>query len=275
MSEREFVLANGRCVNVVDTGSGVPVIFQHGLGGDRNQIAEAFPSDLPVRRITVECRGHGLSPADPDGAYSIAGFADDVMDVAGQLGIDRFILGGISMGAAIALRLACHFPDRVAGLILARPAWLFSPAPVNMQPIAEAARALARGRDEGRRLFEASAIALELAKTAPDNLASLMSFFDRPDPVSTAQLLGTIASDSPGVSIQEARSLRMPVLIIGNHMDHIHPFDHAEKLAEIIPSAVLVETEPKSLDRPRHFAEFGAAVTAFITPFITQQELSS
>ena len=47
--------------------------------------------------------------------FSFAMFADDVLAAADQAGLDRFVAGGISMGAAIALRLACRHPDRVAG----------------------------------------------------------------------------------------------------------------------------------------------------------------
>ncbi|TIM50058.1 MAG: alpha/beta hydrolase, partial [Mesorhizobium sp.] len=66
-------------------------------------------------------------------------------------GLDRFVAAGISMGAAIAMRLACRHPDRVAGLLLVRPAWIFDDAPVNLLPIAEVARLiLDHGPDKAR-----------------------------------------------------------------------------------------------------------------------------
>ena len=46
-------------------------------------------------------------------------------------------VGGISMGAAIALRIAALRPDLVSALVLARPAWLDANGPENIQPVAD------------------------------------------------------------------------------------------------------------------------------------------
>ncbi|WP_367118867.1 alpha/beta fold hydrolase, partial [Mesorhizobium sp.] len=72
-------------------------------------------------------------------------------------GLDRFVAGGISMGAAIVMRLACRHPDRVAGLLLVRPAWIFGSAPANMRPNAEVAGLiLDHGPDIARTIFAQS-----------------------------------------------------------------------------------------------------------------------
>ncbi|TGP68130.1 alpha/beta fold hydrolase, partial [bacterium M00.F.Ca.ET.227.01.1.1] len=71
-------------------------------------------------------------------------FADDVMNAADAAGMERFVAGGISMGAAIALHLAARHPDRVSGLVLVRPAWTFDVAPQNMQPYVEVAELIRR-----------------------------------------------------------------------------------------------------------------------------------
>ena len=46
-----------------------------------------------------------------------------------HLGLTRAVVGGISMGAGMALNAATRYPERVAGLVLARPAWLDRPMP--------------------------------------------------------------------------------------------------------------------------------------------------
>jgi pimeloyl-ACP methyl ester carboxylesterase len=100
------------------------------------------------------------------------------------------VLGGISMGAAIALHLAVHRPDLVKALVLARPAWLINAAPENMSPNAEVGALLKSNPPaEARRTFDASATADILARQAPDNLASLRSFFNRTPQADTAHLL--------------------------------------------------------------------------------------
>ena len=60
-------------------------------------------------------------------AASFEVFADDVIALADHLGLVRFIIGGISLGAGTALNLAVRYPDRVAALVLCRPAWLDRP----------------------------------------------------------------------------------------------------------------------------------------------------
>ena len=56
-----------------DRGKGPPVVFQHGMGGDVNQVNEHFPLDL-LRCLTLECRAHGGSQSGPLTRLSIATF---------------------------------------------------------------------------------------------------------------------------------------------------------------------------------------------------------
>ncbi len=243
----------------VDRGTGPTVVFQHGLGGDASQIAEVFPdADGLWRRLTLDCRGQGGSPPDPDNRYAIRTFAEDVLRLADERGAERFVVGGISMGAAIALHLAVHHPGRVSALILARPAWLFEAAPANMAPYAEVARLL--GTPGGLATFDTSETAARLAREAPANLSTLRGFFTRPNPEATAALLGAIAIDGPGVSRAQAAALALPTLVIGHGHDLVHPLAYAEELAATIPGAALVEITPKAIDGARYAAEFRAAL---------------
>ena len=254
------VLRDGARLRGFDGGEGPPVIFQHGLGGDEAQVAEVFPA-AGFRRLTLECRGQGQSDAGDITGFSIAGFADDVLAFAGERGVKRFAIGGISMGAALALRIAVKMPEQVTALVLARPAWLWQRAPRNMQVFVELAHFLRHGSRED---FAASATARRFAKEAPDNLASLLKFFDRPDPVLTAQLLTAIASDGLGVSEDDVRSIQLPTLVIGNGIDLVHPLSHARKLAAVIPGSRFVEVTPTASDRPRHAEELRAALFEFL-----------
>jgi pimeloyl-ACP methyl ester carboxylesterase len=263
MMAEKLTLVSTPSLNVVDIGSGAPVVFQHGLGGDRNQIADSFPADLPCRRVTVECRGHGLSAFDPKGRYSIARFADDVIATADGLGLERFSIGGISMGAAVALNIACRFPDRIDALALVRPAWLTAAAPTNMQPFVAVAHHLRAHGAEGRDSFAASPIGLYLAEHAPDNLASLLGFFAHPEPGQLATLLLDIALDGPGVTEDDLAAIRVPTLTVGHGVDVVHPLDYARKLASLIPGAVCAEITPKAVDRTAYAAELKGALSAF------------
>lgn len=257
--ERDGVALRG-----TDTGAGRPVVFQHGLGGSEAQVAEIFPDGSGLRRLTLACRGHDGSALGPEGALSIATFAEDVLALADRRGLRRFVAGGISMGAAVALRLAVTHRDRVAALILVRPAWASEPAPANMAPFAEVAGLL---RDhapaEARARFEASATAADLARTAPDNLASLLGFFDRRPVADTVALLSRLAADGPDVTVAEVAAIAVPSLVIGNGRDAVHPLAVARLLAGTIPGAILAEVTPKATDRARHAAEARAEIEAF------------
>lgn len=244
----------------------LPVLFQHGLCGAEPQVAEIFPAGPAWRRLTLECRGHGGSEPGPPDDLSLATFADDVAALVEQRVGGPVVLGGISMGAALALRLAVIRKDLVQALVLARPAWITDPAPANMAPNAQAGRLLAdHPADQARRLFQASPIAATLAREARDNLASLLTFFDRSPQAVTAALLQRISADGPCVRPDDLSGLDLPTLVLAHGQDWIHPLGHARSLAALIPRAKLVEITPKSRDRSRYTREFQAALAAFLT----------
>ncbi len=247
-------------------GDGLPVVFQHGLCGDARQTAEAFPDDPAFRLITLECRGHGASQAGS--AFSIALFADDVAALVEDLALAPVVLGGISMGAAIASRLAVHRPDLVRSLILARPAWATETAPANMRPNLEVGELLARLPAAGARAaFIASDTHAWLAREAPDNLASLLGFFDREPQSVTSALLTAISFDGPGIMEADLTSFSLPALVLATEQDAVHPMALAESLARRIPGAKLKKMTPKGVDKPAYLADFHAAISAFLEDF--------
>ena len=97
-----------------ETGQGVPVVLQHGLGGSVEQPFGLFVPPDGFRLLAMDCRGHGQTDplGDPE-KISIASFADDLQALLDSLQIPRAVVGGISMGAAVALNFALRFPDRV------------------------------------------------------------------------------------------------------------------------------------------------------------------
>ena len=245
-----------------DGGEGLPVIFQHGLGGDEAQVAEVFPDGDGFRRLTLECRGQGSSTLGDPKQLSISTFADDVLAFADSRGVDRFVIGGMSMGAAIALRVAVKSPARVKAMILARPAWLWNAAPENMKPFAEVASYL---RQRTVSDFEASATAQRLAREAPDNLVSLKKFFAAKDRSAAASLLSAIAADGPDVSERDICSIATPTLVLGHKIDAVHPLEFAQKLAGMIARSQFAEITPKATDKPKHVAEFRKHVAQFLS----------
>jgi pimeloyl-ACP methyl ester carboxylesterase len=265
----KFSRTGAPVLNVDDAGgTGLPVVFQHGLCGDARQTTEAFPRDKRFRRITVESRGHGGSEAgDPD-LFSIRTFAADIAAFIEAHRLAPIVIGGISMGAASTLHLAVHRPEIVRGLILVRPAWMTASAPPNNSPNREVGRLLAQlSQDEARKRFEVSETARLLAEVAPDNLASLKGFFSREPQATTAALLQAIASDGPGVSEQDLRNLATPTLIVGHEIDYIHPFSYASALSQLIPRSQLVRITPKAVSKAAYLEDLDQAISHFLETF--------
>lgn len=261
-----FRTADGCRLAIADLGEGLPVLWQHGLGADRGQPAEVFPSLPGLRQITLECRGHGQSDLGEAARLSIAQFAEDARGLLDHLGIDRAVVGGISLGAALALRLAVIHPERVAGLILARPAWIDARGPEPLEIYRDVAALLqAHGPEAGLAHFDALPRLAEVAAASPDNVASLRGFFTRRDPASTIALLSRLPADGPGIPRAQIAALHLPTLVIGNDLDYVHPLPLARELAALIPQAAFREITPKTTDRRRHVAEFRGALAEFLT----------
>lgn len=255
-------------------GDGPVAILQHGLCGDAAQPAQVFPPGTGFRHGVLECRGHGHSGTGPLERLSIATFAQDLIFMLERLG--PCVLGGISMGAAIAQRIAVIRPDLVRGLILARPAWVCEAAPANMAANLAVGERLSRPATiDERDDFLGSTIGQRLAERAPDNLASLLGFFDRTPRASTAALLSRIARDGPGVTEAQLQDLRLPVLVIGHGQDEIHPLAHARRLAALIPGAELVEIPSKAQDKAGYTAAFRTALAHFLNERISDAKTRS
>jgi len=100
-------------------------LFVHGLGGDRTHFApqmEYFASQ--GRALNAELRGHGESDK-PQQAYSIEGFAEDLVWLCTRQQITKPVIVGQSMGGNMALEIAAGHPEFPAGLVLLDSGVLF------------------------------------------------------------------------------------------------------------------------------------------------------
>ena len=98
--------------------SGLPLILVHGFTDSWRSfegVMARLPGHLPVVAPTL--RGHGAADR-PAGPYDLPALAGDVLALMDALAIERALLVGHSMGAAVSLRVAADHPGRVAGLAL-------------------------------------------------------------------------------------------------------------------------------------------------------------
>ncbi len=101
-----------------DAGSGTPpLLFVHGWTCNHTMFApqiEAFRERHRV--VAVDLRGHGQSDK-PAQAYTMPAFADDLAWLCRELGIERPVVIGHSMGGVIALTLAARRPEVPSAIV--------------------------------------------------------------------------------------------------------------------------------------------------------------
>lgn len=98
---------------------GLPVIALHGWLDNANSFARLAPKLSGLRIVALDLAGHGHSDHRPTGAgYGLPDYAHDVLQVAEQLGWEKFSLLGHSLGAIVSVILAGALPQRINRLAL-------------------------------------------------------------------------------------------------------------------------------------------------------------
>src|SRR3954454_20069655 len=107
MANRRIPLATGVELEVLEAGSpgsGRKLMLVHGFTGAKEDFADHLDrlGELGWHAVAPDNRGHGASD-QPEGtsAYNLEIFARDTLAVADELGWDRFVLLGHSMGGMI------------------------------------------------------------------------------------------------------------------------------------------------------------------------------
>ena len=99
-------------------GKGKEILCLHGLTAN-SRFWDCLASALSPRHkiMAMDLRGRGLSDKPPTG-YSINHHCQDILALIDDLGLERPVLMGHSLGAFISLVFAAQYPDRVDRLIL-------------------------------------------------------------------------------------------------------------------------------------------------------------
>jgi pimeloyl-ACP methyl ester carboxylesterase len=189
--------------------------------------------------VLLDLLGHGESDKPHHAAdYRVDVYTEQVVALLDHLGIERAVVGGLSLGANVSLQVAARHPDRVQGLVIEMPvleravpaaALTFVPALVAVHYAIPVARAV-------------SWLARRVSLVSGDVLAGLLAPLASPPEVTTAVLHGILVGPTVP-TIEERRSIRAPALVLGHRADLIHPFSDAEALVRQLPTARLVEAE--------------------------------
>lgn len=239
-------------LNVLDEGTGHPVLFLHGLGGswrDWEPQLDSFSSDSRV--VVPEHRGHGRSDR-PLGRYSMALFADDVARLCEGLGVEHAFVVGLSMGGMIGQHLALDHPELVDALVLADTSARIDHA---VQPVLLGAVPTIRQDGMGLVLELGRSMTQSATYTArPDLLRNNLREASGNDPyVYTNSLIALVEHDV----LDRLPSLEVPTLVLRGEHDPLAGGEGMDELAGAIPgSESLTISEAGhlvNLDQPERF----------------------
>ena len=235
-------------------------VLLHGLGSDRRQPLELFGPVLeaagaPADRVVApDVRAHGQSavvgePAD----FALDRLADEiaaeVRDALAARGADAaasapLTIMGISMGAALALRIALRGSLPIERAVFARPAFDDTPLPDNLRPFPVIGQLLADlGPQAGLARFREVEPYHRVAESSPAGGRALLSQFTAPDAARRARRLVEIPRNRAFAADAElarlgARGIRS--LVIGARRDPVHPLELAERWAGALGSPLEV-----------------------------------
>ena len=253
----------GVTLGVEDHGEGVPVVLLHGFPLSSEMWTPIRTAvEQAARLITPDLRGFGGSDK-PQGDYGMETHAEDVLRLADRLGLDRFVVGGHSMGGYVALRLAAGHAERLAGLILVDTR-ASADTPDGKVQRAIAIERIRRGEaaaflDE----FVPNLLGQSSHKRAPKLATELRGVAaEVPDHVLAGCLAGM--RDRPDSTAVLAR-LDVPALVLVGQEDTIAPPEVAHTMAAALPRARLalipLAGHTPSVERPIPTAE---AILAFL-----------
>lgn len=103
-------------------GRGEPIVFISGFGGDHLGWLPVLNDFVQDFQVILFCnRGSGMS-ASPEGDFSIAQMAEDVIALCDALKLSSAYFVGCSMGGMIAQRIAYAYPARVKKVVMSNTA---------------------------------------------------------------------------------------------------------------------------------------------------------
>jgi len=252
-------------------GAGFPLLFLHGLGGELGQGRALLERTHGFRKVFMDIRAHGgTEPLGSVEKLTFEQFAADARALLDHLEIEQAVVGGISMGSGVALRLALSFPKMVQALVLVRPAWLDAASPANLEGIVTIGRLL---RDhpaaEAKQMFSESALYRELERSAPAVAASALGQFDAPQARERSERLIRIPASVPFDRMEDLADVRQPTLVLATPSDPAHPLAMAETLAAAIRDSTLAVVTSKSEGLEKHFAECAGRINEFLEKHTT------
>lgn len=250
---------------------GPVVVLLHGLGGTGAQPLGLLPGGFagcgyPV--LAPDARAHGATRHIGDAAdFTLDQLAADVLALVDALGLGgRPLLPvGISMGAAVGLRLIQVRPDLVARALLIRPSFSDAPWPAHLRVFRLIARLLREQGPAGRAAFQRSSELGAVAAVSQVGADSLVGQFDLPEARERVVRLEQVPAN-PALTWPGVWDPGIPVTVVGAEGDPNHPLWVARRWHESMRGSSLAVVPSRDAD-PFGYAEgLAGAVRAVLRP---------
>jgi pimeloyl-ACP methyl ester carboxylesterase len=196
------------------------------------------------RIITLDLPGHGLTRAPDSLMPSTMDYVAVVDQVTVELGVERFVLGGNSMGGNIAWAYALAHPKKLEGLILVDAAgWphaLGGGADLMSEALSHLWLRRALGDTENSRLIAKGLRNAygDPALVTPELLTRYLEMARAPG--HREILLGLVPAQRETATRERLAKLQTPTLILQGRDDKVVPFADGKAFAEAIPHATFI-----------------------------------
>ena len=267
-----FIDLAGLQVHVRDEGprdDPMPIVLIHGTSASLHTWEGWVAALRGTRRvISFDLPGFGLTGPNASGDYSDAAYVRFTLQMLDALKLQRVVLGGNSLGGAIAWQTAAAAPQRVARLILVDAGGY--PLDSVSVPIGFRIARLPLLRDLMRYTLPRGVIESSVrnvygnpSRVTPELVDRYLAMTSR---AGNREALGRRMSQmASGQGLERLGALTQPTLILWGGRDHLIPPAHAQRFAhDIKRSTLLVFDELGHVPHEEDPARTVAAVQQFL-----------
>jgi 3-oxoadipate enol-lactonase len=269
LEEQGFVVGPAPRLYGEAMGEGPPIVLCHGITATRRYVlhgSKALPR-AGHRVLAYDARGHGESDPAPAGeGYGYPRLVEDLERVVdSQVGKERFLLGGHSMGAHTAVAYALRHPQRLAGLVVIGPVYLGEIEPASLEYWDGLAAALESGGVDGFVAYVGERQGIDSRWRDSVLRFTRERMLRQRHPEALVEALREAPRSRPFESLEELGAIDAPALVVASHddADPGHPYDAAAAYAEALPAAELVSEAPGESPLAWQGGKLSRALAAF------------
>ena len=232
------VVINGITMAYDDSGDGPALLLIHGFPLCRRMWHPQINAVVSAgfRIITPDLRGFGESDA-PDGPYSMGLFADDMIALLDHLGIERAVVGGMSMGGYVLFDLLGRYPARLRGACFITTRATADDEAGKERRLALAREVMTHGPGKIVDAFEKLLFAEETVAERPKLVSEVCNWMTANDSRGIAG--GLLAMRERSDYSSRLSSFHLPAVAIGAESDKAAPPDNSQAIAAGIPGCRL------------------------------------